>query len=287
MKKLIIVSLSSLFAMGCSSVGSSVKGFGESIINILPGQEMQATFKVEDLDSISQEEEFWLGRAVAGHILSVYPPSTDLALNQYVAKVGLAVSKFSGRPETFGGYSFQLLESDEINALSAPGGYIFITTGLLRKLENEDELAAVLAHEIAHIQAKHGLAAIKKAEKSKGTMMGGEVVGALNCSQVTHVLSAAFEAAVDDIVNTLLIKGYSRDQEFEADKIAQQILKDSGYNTAGLGNALEELNTTQSGGGWFSTHPSPQDRLNELGSPGYTPFKVTPEAKENRFPKTS
>ena len=257
--------LLSLFS-GCTTVNDSLKSFGEDIIHTVSGPEDKKEFLVEDNCSISQEEEYWLGRAVAGRILSVYKPSNNAALNDYVIKVGLSVAKFSARPDVYKGYSFQVLESKDINAVSAPGGFVFITTGLLNKLKSEDELAAVLAHEISHIQKQHGLAAIQKAHKSKGKDIGGKIVSALTCSELTALLNEAFEAAVDDMVNTLLEKGYSRDQEFEADQIAFGILKNSGYNELGLGSALTELKlASASAGGWFSTHPSPEERIVKIG----------------------
>ncbi len=75
--------------------------------------------------------------------------------------LGQSLVIFSDRPETFGGYHFLLLDSNEINAFAAPGGLILVTRGMLQCCANEDELAAVLAHEIAHVEKKHGLTAIK------------------------------------------------------------------------------------------------------------------------------
>ncbi len=111
---------------------------------------------------ISEEEEYYIGRSVAALILSRYQPLANPGLSQYVNTLGQAVALSSDRPETFAGYHFQVLDTDEVNALAAPGGMIFLTKGLLKRCPDEETLAAILAHEIGHVAAKHGLQSIKK-----------------------------------------------------------------------------------------------------------------------------
>jgi hypothetical protein len=117
---------------------------------------------------ISDEEEYFVGRAVAARIISSYPLSVDESLTVYINKVGQAVALHSEKPYTYGGYHFALLDSDEVNAFACPGGTILITTGMLKTVRNEDELAAVLAHEIAHVNNRDGIAAIKKITLDRG-----------------------------------------------------------------------------------------------------------------------
>lgn len=280
----IALSIFLLVFSGCSTIQDSIVGFGKDVINFLPGDVESDQFKVEDKKYLSQEEEYWLGRAVAARIFSVYKPLNSSKIDSYVAKVGLSVAKFSDRPDTFKGYSFQILDSKDINAISAPGGFVFITSGLLKLMNSEDELAAVLAHEISHISKQHGLASINNANRSKGTEVGGKVLGAVGCTEAIQLLNLAFEAAVDDIVNSLLVNGYSRDQEYEADALALEILNRSGYIPIALGAALTEIkHSNHSDGGWFSTHPTPDERLAKLNMHEYKGPPVEDPRRKSRF----
>ncbi|MFA6464435.1 MAG: M48 family metalloprotease, partial [Desulfurivibrionaceae bacterium] len=110
---------------------------------------------------ITPEQEYYVGRAVGATLLGKYRPRTDPQTVQYLNLVGQSLASGSDKPETYGGYHFVLLEDDGINAFAAPGGLIFVSRGMLRCCQDEDTLAAVLAHEIAHVQLKHGLQAIK------------------------------------------------------------------------------------------------------------------------------
>ena len=98
------------------------------------------------------------------HELDMLVLSVGVVPPKDLAKISgmLTLSKTSDLPETFGGYHFLILDSDEINAFAAPGGFIFVTRGLLRCCKHEDAAAAVLAHEIGHVELRHGLQAIKK-----------------------------------------------------------------------------------------------------------------------------
>ena len=120
-------------------------------------QAVEKTFQ-----DLTPEQEYYIGRAVAAQVFQSYPPLDKPKANNYLNLLGQSLAVFSDRPETFGGYHFLLLDSDEINAFAAPGGLILVTRGMLRCCENEDELAAVLAHEICHVELKHGLSAIKQ-----------------------------------------------------------------------------------------------------------------------------
>jgi predicted Zn-dependent protease len=111
---------------------------------------------------ITDEEEYYIGRSVAALILSYYPAYENEALTSYINTVGQAVVFSSARPEIYAGYHFLILDTDEVNAMAAPGGFIFISKGLLRRCANEEMLAAILAHEVGHVCAKHGLQSIKK-----------------------------------------------------------------------------------------------------------------------------
>lgn len=226
---------------------------------------------VKSAKGLTEEEEYYLGRGVAATVFSRYRPYANAEVTSYVNKVAAVVAAVSDRPETFGGYHVQLLDSSEINALSAPGGFIFLTTGFLKIVPDEEALAAVLAHEVAHIVKGHGVAAISEANLSEALMLIGKEAASSTGGAVVQQLTSAFGDSISDIANTILTKGYSRSQEYEADEYAVTLLKGSGYNAGGMIAMLESLErSSKGGGGWLSTHPEASDRKDEIGS-------VTPE----------
>ena len=214
---------------------------------------------------LTPQEEHYIGRAVAANILARYDMVIDAERTPYLNTVGQTLAKASDRPETFGGYHFVLLRADdEINAFAAPGGFVFITTGLYKSLANEEELAAVLAHEVAHVSLKHGLGAIKSANLTKAfTILGTEAVkeyGAPEVAQLTEV----FEGSIDDIVNELVVNGYSQSQEFDADEEAIKTAWRAGYDPSGLAAflaTLRERSAHADEAGFFKTHPPASNRL--------------------------
>ena len=206
---------------------------------------------------ISEEEEYYIGRAVAASILSQYPLCKDKPLSRYLNLIGKALVLKSARPEIFGGYHFALLDSDEANALSAPGGLIFISRGIVAMAGNEDELAAILAHEIQHIVTKDPLKAIKSQRmKALGTFAAGEAMGSSG-----EVLSI-FKNSVLDITGTLMQKGYSRAQEKDADLGALDLLDASGYSPHALLTMLQKCQAVEKKKAKaFSAHPSASKRI--------------------------
>lgn len=216
---------------------------------------------------ISESEEYFIGRAVSAQVLSRYQPLNDPGLNAYAQKVAQAVALASDRPSTFKGYHVQVLDSAEVNAFAAPGGFIFVTTGLLKLVRSEDELAGVLAHEVAHISKKHGLKTIQTSRLTSAfTILGSEAAKSYTSQQVSQ-LTSAFEGAVDDVVNKLVVNGYSRDKEYEADKFGAEYAKAANYDPGALKTFLARMEKAEgSGGGMFKTHPTPAKREAELGS---------------------
>jgi len=206
---------------------------------------------------ISEEEEYYIGRAVAANILSQYPLWKNNDLTRYLNLIGKALVLKSERPEIFGGYHFGLLDSNEANAFSAPGGIIFLTRGIVIMAENEDELAAILAHEIQHVAAKDPLKAIKSQRmKALGTFAAGEAIGSSN--QVFSI----FQDSVLDITGTLLQKGYSRGQEKNADLQALDLLLATGYEPRALLSMLQKVKAVEKKKvKAFSAHPSAAKRI--------------------------
>jgi predicted Zn-dependent protease len=219
-------------------------------------------------EDISESEEHFIGRAVAAQVLTRYQPLNDPALNAYAQKVAQAVALASDRPSTFKGYHVQVLDSSEVNAFAAPGGFIFVTKGLLKLVKSEDELAAVLAHEVAHVAKKHGLKTIQNSRLTSAfTILGSEAAKSYSPQQVSQ-LTTAFEGAVEDVVNKLVVNGYSRDKEYEADKLGAQYAKNANYDPGALKTFLARMEKAGTGatGGMFKTHPGAAKREAELGS---------------------
>lgn len=265
--------MSLAFLGGCfGNDGFTFERIGRSALGAAGADGSRDTVRFNQSESVvdsavvlSREERYYLGRAVAAQILSRYPISKDEALNAYVRRVGAATATFSDQPIQFGGYHFIVLDTDEVNAMAAPSGHIFITRGLLEILPDEDALAGVLAHEITHVTRVHGVKAISKENLSKTLLALGALAGSLNCTEVLAQATAMLGAAAGDVSETLMSKGYDRELEYEADQGSVQVLSKSGYDPKAIEEVLDALERRgKGGGGWFSTHPDPDARRTAL-----------------------
>lgn len=135
--------------LGCSTVSPTAR------------DAVQEFFKASRTQ-FSPQQEYYIGRAVAARILSVYKPYLNDKLAQYVNLVGQTLAIHSPRPETYGGYHFLVLDSDGLNSLSGPGGFVFITRGLLRLSTSEDMVGCILAYSIGHVVMQSGVETIRK-----------------------------------------------------------------------------------------------------------------------------
>ena len=242
----------------------------------------------KSFSDITEEEEYYIGRAVAAMVLSRYPVyDKSSALTTYLNTLGSVIALHSDRPETYAGYHFLLLDSDEVNALAAPGGFVFITKGLLKRCRDEEMLAAILAHEIGHVQAKHGLKSIKKSRLIDAFKLIGQGAAAKYAPAELAQLTDIFEDTLGDIAESLIEKGYDRKYEYEADKFGVVNALRTGYNPQGLSDFLQTMVDEESGGGWFKTHPSAKDRLKrvdkEIKSSGELPERL--DVRAGRFTK--
>ena len=220
----------------------------------------------KSFEDITPEQEYYIGRAVGATILAQYSPYAEPGPTEYVNLLGRTLSFASDRPETFGGYHFLILDSEEINAFAAPGGLIFISLGLLACADSEDTVAAILAHEIAHVVEQHGLQAIKKSRVTSAltsvAIASAQTAGSDELAKLTTV----FEDSIGDITSTLVNSGYSRAFEKEADLMAVEILKRVGYDPNALVRMLEVMETRLEPGGrdFAKTHPEPEVRIAEI-----------------------
>ena len=215
---------------------------------------------------ISDEEEYYVGRAVAARIFSFYPLLENKRLTNYLNVVGRALTLHSERPFTYGGYHFAVLNSEEANAFACPGGIILITKGMVDIAQNEDELAAILAHEIAHINYRHGISSIQQSRWTEAlTIIGAKAVKEYGSQELSRLVNI-FEDSIDDVFKTLVANGYGQSQEFMADEAAKVYLTSAGYNPSALINVLECLDrySTKSNRGIVKTHPDTLDRIENL-----------------------
>lgn len=243
---------------------------------------------VRGFDDITPEQEYYIGRSVAAIILSKYQPYNVPKVTRYLTALGNSLAMGSSRPATFGGYCFQVLDSAEINALSAPGGFVFITRGLLRCCDSEDAVAAVLAHEIAHIAHKHGLQAIQDARISSSLSTIAQAGATLSGGDLGMV-TEAFGGAIADVTTTMIDSGYSRDAEYEADQSALATMQRVGYDPQAMVAMLRtmEVQLTDDSTGFGKTHPSPVDRIEEAQETLGEYFVPDPPAvRYERFNKT-
>ena len=273
MKKVLLLSFVSLQLSGCALLSGdfSVQNLGESILSMVglgPAASVYdtATSIAKATENMSEEEEYYLGRAVSAKVLATYPLVESAALQSYVNKVGTAVAVYSDLPQTFGGYHFAILDSTELNAMATPGGFVFITRGLFDTLTGEDQLAAVFAHEVVHVSERHGVKAISQARLSDALTSLGKLAGSLNCADIFQQATAVFDVAAEDVFQNLVQKGYDREQEYEADAKAAAILIRAGYDPRALRTALVQLEQAFKSNqtGWFNTHPAPRKRVGEI-----------------------
>jgi len=214
-------------------------------------------------EEITPEQEYYIGRAVAANILQRYRIwNGNPALTAYLNNICAAITINSPRPDIFNGYRVAILDSNEINAFATSGGHIFLTRGIINAARSEDALAAVIAHEVAHIQLKHGIKSIRNSRITQAILVTGTAtVGAATGMDVTQ-LTNVFNESVGEIVQTMVNNGYSQTQEFEADNTAMALMASAGYNPSALVTMLRALNTAQtSGAGFGRTHPTPAQRI--------------------------
>lgn len=229
----------------------------------------------------SREEEIAIGREVTGSILGAAPLVKDDALQQYVNKVGRWVASQSERADL--PWKFGVIDSADINAFAAPGGYVLITKGLYVNLQNEAQLAGVLGHEIAHVVKKHQLKVMQKQQLlSAGTDWIKEKFGKKNKLAEKAIGTGAEISA----------RGLDKDAEFEADRMGMILAARAGYEVYGLSEVLQTMGQVKPGDDsvalLFKTHPAPDERLAKLGDAAGSQLDNLKPGKtlENRFYKT-
>ncbi len=211
-----------------------------------------------DFIFISTPEEVEIGKQVAADVEAEEKLLRNSTVQNYVNGVGQKIARVCDRRDV--DYEFKVIDKDEINAFACPGGFIYVYSGLLETLDNEAQLAAVLAHEISHVVARHS---VKKLQNIYGYSILAQIA-----------LGDKAEGAAGDIVNvaaSLILQGYSRDNEFEADRYGLLYAKNAGYNPKGMIQVFEKFKKMEGSRpsavlGLLASHPPATDRIERAES---------------------
>ena len=246
------------------------------VITIIYGCATNPVTGGQDLVLMSEKEEIELGKQVNEETLKQYSLYNDLELQNYVQYVGKKVAAKSHRSNLE--YSFTVVDSPEVNAFALPGGYIYITRGLMGYLNSEAELAAVLGHEIGHVTARH---AVRQHSATQLTGIGAAIGSIIGEAFIPGISSAGGQELVG-IAGTAMLSGYGRDHELEADRLGAEYLARSGYDPDAMLEVIgvlkdqelfeiklarEENRAPRIYHGVFSTHPDNDTRLQEVIGP--------------------
>lgn len=203
-----------IFSMTLSCLNASERGFRERLFEKDDG-------RINAADIIA---ELNLGKNLAAKILGTYPLVENPRLQRYVQTLGAGLIYHVGRPELK--YHFALIQSDEVNAYAAPGGYIFITEGLFRLMRSEAQLVGVLAHEIAHVNERHVMRKLNIRGRDGGLFSAaGSMIGAS-----TNAYRNAMEMLVNKAYDVLFSEGVTHSDEEEADLFSIELLLNLGYD---------------------------------------------------------
>ncbi|MBI2094186.1 MAG: M48 family metalloprotease [Candidatus Omnitrophica bacterium] len=198
---------------------------------LLPGGCVRSNFNLatqrEEFTLTSTEREVEAGRVIARRVEEDLGLVADESLQRRVREIGDKLAAVCDRRELV--YSFGVVSDEEVNAFSLPGGYVFVNEGLVKKASSDDELAGVIAHEIAHITARH---AVKRYESGIGMQLLQLATLVGRQSTVAKGLSVAAQAAQ---------LAYARQDELEADRLAVKYLRAAGFNAAAMLTFLEKL----------------------------------------------
>jgi predicted Zn-dependent protease len=289
--RLTVLVVAAAGALGCSQLLRGVPGgrlIGERLdqnARVMGGNlvDMVASGEITKTAAFDMEQEHYLGKTVAASVIARLggePLPPDHPVSAYLREVGTLVAVTAAeerleddRPYPLKGYRFIPVVSSAQNAVGSPGGFVVVTTGLLRAVRSEDELAAVLAHEVAHVQRGHTMQPVEAARRqehlSEGLLKGTD--------QVVH---AFFGKAVQAGTDFVLDRGFGKKNELAADAFAARILEGAGYDPSALRAFLERLTGRSASGGFFSRHPPAGERARALSR---APSRPAPEVRTARF----
>ncbi|MEC4851645.1 MAG: M48 family metallopeptidase [Jaaginema sp. PMC 1079.18] len=211
---------------------------------------------------LSPRQEVALGAQARDELIVQYGGLyRDRAVQNYIDRVGAEIVSDSVAAESPYPFEFHLLDDpDTVNAFALPGGQVFITTGLLQRLDSEAQLAGVLSHEIGHVVARHG------AEHLARQQLGAALVNAVGVAASETPEQGRQAAVIAQAINQLVGLRYGRDDELESDRLGFQFMTSAGYNPEGIVELMQILNSASQGNPpeFLSTHPNPSNRIERL-----------------------
>ncbi len=238
---------------------SSSQGVSKFLDQVLPDSGVKQVLQgaTQVAHDMTPEEERQLGQEMSAVLLGARPLVKNAQVQRYLNQVGLWIALQSDQPALK--WRFGMIDTPNMNAFAAPGGYVFITRGLFLRLRNEAELAGVLGHEIGHVIKRHHVNAVRK----QGL---GKIAFGLAQAQAEKSGSLGGVAATN-LFKGLYASGLDKADEYEADRVGMVLAARAGYTPFGLPSVLQ-MYAAASGDGaldlLFATHPSANDRLNTL-----------------------
>ena len=207
-----------------------------------------------ELSLISEDQEIAMGRQADKDVIATMGLYDDPQAQAYVAALGKKLAAKSERPNL--PWTFRVIDDPVVNAFAIPGGFVYVTRGLMTHLDSEAELAAVMGHEIGHVTAKHSVSQMSRAQLAQ---LG------LGIGSVLNPRVGAAAGVLSEGVGLMFLK-FGRDDERQADDIGLRYMVNSGYDPRPMPDVFDMLGrvSASQGGGrvpnWLSTHPAPQDR---------------------------
>lgn len=243
--------------------------FAILFVSLLAGCTTNPATGRRQFDLIGRQQEIAIGEQAKGELAAQYGgPIADAYMQTYVREIGMKlVAQTEGDYESLP-WEFTVLDSDVINAFALPGGKVFITRGLLVRLDDEAMLAGVLGHEVAHVTAEHA-----DKQMSQSLLVTGVVAGASAAAgQSDSDLVRAGVPLLVGVGGTGFVLKFGRDDELEADALGMRYMARAGYDPAAQRDVMKVLGeATGAGGGnragagrppeWLSTHPFPETRI--------------------------
>jgi len=212
-----------------------------------------------ELMLVSESQEIQMGQQYDGQVVATIGLYPDPALQSYVQALGTRLAATSERPKL--PWTFRVVDDPAVNAFAVPGGFIYVTRGILAHMTNEAQLATVLSHEIGHVTARH-----TAAQMSKEQLAGlGLVVGSIASQRIAQYAGAASQA-----LSVLFLK-FSRDNENQADELGVRYSSRANFDSREMANVMRLLDklSGESGGRlpeWLATHPNPGNRLEHINA---------------------
>jgi predicted Zn-dependent protease len=241
---------------------------GTQVVNPVTGQTERTV--------MDEQSEIAEGAKAHKEVLQEYRPYDSPKLQAYVDDVGQRLAKQSHRPGLT--WTFTVLDSPEINAFALPGGYVYVTRGIMAFLDSEAELAGVMGHEIGHVAARHGAQRATRRQSAGIGVIAATVLGAVlevgGVSGATNIASQLSQGAAAGYVAS-----YSRDQESQADELGAEYLARNHYDPRNMIDVIQALKSQEqfavdnakaegkpapSGSNWLSSHPANDKRLADI-----------------------